>query len=133
VDRRAFIVTGIAALAVSGAAEAQQAPMYKIGVLGAAAGPGPSTEAFRQGLRERGWIEGQNIRIEYRWAAGKVERFQPLAEELVKLGVNVIVVPGNKAIFAAKQATSAVPIMMAFSNDPVGSGLVASLARPEAM
>jgi putative tryptophan/tyrosine transport system substrate-binding protein len=87
---------------------------YKIGLLGATAGPLPSTEAFRQGLRERGWIEGQNITIEYRWAAGKIERVLPLAEELVKLGTHVIVVPGNKAILFAKQATSTIPIVMAF-------------------
>jgi len=86
---------------------------------------------FRQGLRELGWIEGQNLVIEYRYAEGRAERFPDLAAELVRLQVDVIVTSsGEPAILAAKRATTTIPIVMAISADPVGSGLVASLARP---
>ena len=87
--------------------------------------------AFRQGLREAGWIEGQNCVIEYRLAEGRAERFPDLAAELVRLPVDVIVTAsGEPAILAAKRATTTIPIVMAISADPVGTGLVASLARP---
>jgi putative ABC transport system substrate-binding protein len=87
-------------------------------------------EAFRQGLRELGYVEGQNITIEYRYAEGKVERLPDLAGELVRLNVDVIVAGGTQAISAAKQSTSMIPLVMAVTADPVGSGFVASLARP---
>ena len=86
--------------------------------------------AFLQGLRELGLIEGQNLRLEYRSADGRTERFSDLANELIKLNVNVIVTRGTPAAFAAKKATENIPIVMAANGDPVGSGLVASLARP---
>ncbi len=86
-------------------------------------------EAFRQGLRELGYVEGQNIAIEFRSAEGKWERLPDLAAELVRLKVDVIVV-NTPAALAAKQATRTIPIVMAVSSDPVGDGLVASLARP---
>ncbi|MGH7834916.1 MAG: ABC transporter substrate-binding protein [Candidatus Binatia bacterium] len=88
------------------------------------------TEAFRQGLRELGYVEAKNIVIEYRWAEGKIERLPDLATELVRLKVDVIVTAGPTATRAAKKATSTIPIVMGFDNDPVGSGFVASLARP---
>ena len=90
----------------------------------------PTTEAFRQGLRELGYVEGQNIKIEYRWAEGKDERYAILAAELVSLGVDVIVAQGTQATVAAKQATNTIPIVVGGCGDLVGEGLVASLARP---
>jgi putative tryptophan/tyrosine transport system substrate-binding protein len=86
--------------------------------------------AFLKGLREFGFIEGQNLRIEYRSADGRTERFSDLANEVIKLNVNVIVTRGTPAALAAKKATDRIPIVMAANGDPVGSGLVASLARP---
>ena len=85
--------------------------------------------AFVQRLRELGWIEGRTIAIEYRWAEGRSERFAEIAAEFVRLKVDVIVTAGA-AVLAAKQATSVIPIVFAVADDPVGSGLVASLARP---
>jgi ABC-type uncharacterized transport system substrate-binding protein len=104
---------------------AQQA---RIGVL--ANEPSPMWEAFRQRLKELGYVEGQNIVFEYRWAAGQVERYPGLAAELVGLKVDVIVTVGNAATGAIKRATATVPIVMATSGDPVGAGFVTSLAHP---
>ena len=86
--------------------------------------------AFVQRLRELGWIEGRNVAIEYRWAEGRTERSAEIAAEFVRLKVDVIVTHGTASILAAKQATSVIPIVFAVAADPVGSGLVASLARP---
>ena len=86
--------------------------------------------AFVQRLRELGWIEGRTVAIEYRWAEGRNERFSEIAAEFVRLKVDVIVTQGTPAAIAAKQATSVIPIVFAVAGDPVGSGLVASLARP---
>jgi putative tryptophan/tyrosine transport system substrate-binding protein len=83
-----------------------------------------------QRLRELGWIEGRNVAIEVRWAEGRAERFVEIATELVRLKVDVIVTLGTASVLAAKQATSAIPIVFASAADPVGTGLVASLARP---
>src|SRR5881397_2173682 len=88
------------------------------------------TEAFRQGLRELGYVEGKNIVIESRYAEGKFDRLPALAAELVRLKVDVIVTAGPAATRPAKEATGTIPIVMGFDNDPVGSGVVASLARP---
>src|SRR5215475_5481848 len=103
-----------------------------IGFLGVTS---PSTisarvEALRQGLRELGYEEGENIVIEYRWAEGKFDRLPDLAGELVRLKVEVIVTGGPADTRAAKEATNTIPIVMGFDNDPVGSGFVASLAHP---
>ena len=131
IGRRALLdVAALAILAASITAEAQPARVYKIGYLGLAAGPVPSTQAFRQGLREHGWVEGQNIVIEYRWTGGKTEGLLGLVEELVRSRPDVIVTAGNKLVSFARTAAPSVPIVMAHSLDPVGSGLVASLARP---
>src|SRR5262245_39510817 len=87
-------------------------------------------DAFRQGLRERGYVEGKNLTIEYRWAAGKPERLPAFAAELVQLGVDVIVAHALTAVLAAKGATTTIPIVMVATFDPVRAGLVPSLARP---
>ena len=131
-DRRMFLGTLAGSLlAAPLAATAQQARVYKIGFLGNLPGPNPLTEAFRQGLRERGWGEGQNVTLEYRWGAGRSEEvLATLAEELAQLGVDVILTYSNKGVVAAKRGAPKVPIVMAWSLDPVGSGLVDSLARP---
>jgi putative tryptophan/tyrosine transport system substrate-binding protein len=83
-----------------------------------------------QRLRELGWIENRTVAIEYRWAEGRPERFAEIAAEFVRLEVNVIVTPATAAVMAAKQATSVIPIVFGAAGDPVGTGLVASLARP---
>ena len=88
------------------------------------------TDAFRQGLRELGHVEGKNIVIDWRWAEGKFDRLPDLAAELVRLKVNIIVAAGPAATRPAKEATATIPIVMTNDSDPVGSGIVASLARP---
>ena len=110
----------------------QAAKVARIGFLEASS---PSAiaariEAFRQGLRELGYVDGKNVAIEYRYAEGNFDRLPALAAELVRLNVNVIVTGGPTAIPAAKAATTVIPIVMAFDTDPVGSGFAASLAKP---
>jgi len=129
----AMLATGL--LTAPLAAEAQQTGrVSRIGVLAAqspAASAGSTPIVFlRQGLRELGYIDGQNIVIEWRWAQGKPERFPDLAAELVQLKVDVIVAAANEAIRAARGATTTIPIVMVFSADPVDQRFVASLARP---
>jgi putative ABC transport system substrate-binding protein len=119
--------------ALGSVAEAQQVKKApRIGFLGAtdASANTARIEAFRQGLRELGYTEGENIVVEYRWAEGKAERLPELAAELVRLKVAIVVTAGPTATRPAKEATSTIPIVMAFDNDPVGSGFVVSLARP---
>ena len=132
VRRRRFLITAGALLAAPLAAEAQQAAkIARIGYLAfnlAASPHGP--EAFRQGLRDLGYVEGRNLVIEYRDAEGKFERLPALAAELVALKVDVILAPSTVAALAAKQATRTLPIVFAAAGDPVSSGLVSSLARP---
>jgi putative ABC transport system substrate-binding protein len=133
--RRNFIsfVGGAAAWPL--AARAQQQAMPVVGLLGAA-GPDDvevarNLAAFRRGLAETGYVEGQNVRIEYRWAEGHYERLPALAAELVARNVDVIVNEGGApSVLAAKNATSKIPIVFHTGNDPVAEGLVASLARP---
>jgi putative ABC transport system substrate-binding protein len=112
--------------------QAQQAKkVHRIGYLSAGTSSSEALrlEAFREGLRQRGYVEGQNIIIEVRYAEGRPERLPDLAADLVRLKVDVIVT-GGTLVRAAKDATSTIPIVMLFSSDPVGNGLVASLARP---
>jgi len=113
-------------------AEAQPAKIPRIGHLNAPSlsALAARTEAFRQGLRALGYLEGKNIVIEYRYAEGKLDRLPALAAELVRLKVDIIVSTGPSVTRAAKEATSTIPIVMAFDTDPVGNGFVASLARP---
>jgi len=132
-DRRAFLTVAAVGgfIAMPAVARAQQAgKVYRIGYLSLRSGPITQDEAFRQGLRELGYVEGRTLIIEYRWAAGKYERVPELAAELVRLKVEVIVTVDTRTIEAAKRATSTIPIVMAAAGDPVGSGLVDSLARP---
>ena len=120
-------------LTVAVIAEAQQpTKVPRIGYLSAASPSANSAriEAFRQGLRELGYVEGKNIVIEWRSAEGKLDRLPALAAELVRLKVDVIVTGGPTATRAAKEATATIPIVMAQDTDPVGNGFVASLARP---
>ncbi len=113
------------------AANAQQpARIPRIGILRSGSPPDPFVEAFKQGLHELGYVEGQNISIEYRWAEGRDERLPGLAADLVHLKVDVIVASGPAPVLAAKQATTTIPIVMPISTNPVKLGLVASLARP---
>ena len=121
------------ALAAPLAGEAQQvAKVARIGVLvsGSPATHGFMMDAFRQSLRELGLVEGHNIRLEFRWAEGKLDRLPDLAVDLVRLGVDVMVVGGTPAVRAAKQATSTIPIVVWGASDLVAAGLVAGLARP---
>ena len=120
-------------LALNFSAEAQQLTrMPRIGFLIASsrASNAAREEAFRQGLRELGYVEGRNIVIEWRFAEGKIDRLSAFAAELVGLKVEVIVTGGPADTRAAKDATSTIPVVMSFDNDPVANGFVASLARP---
>jgi len=131
IDRRAFLGT-LALLAAPLGVEGQQAgKVYRIGIMFVGSvGPHAYLDAFRQGLRESGWIEGKNIELEVRAADGKLERLPGLAAELVRLKVDVIFAPNNPTAEAAKTATTSIPIVMAAVGDPVGKGLVGSLSRP---
>ena len=120
-------------LATASFAEAQQAgKIFRMGFLdkSSASGMAVLMDAFRQELSKLGWIEGKNITIEYRFAEQKSERLPELAADLVRLKVDLIVVTATPAAAAAKKATTTIPIVMANDGDPVGEGLVASLARP---
>jgi ABC-type uncharacterized transport system substrate-binding protein len=135
-DRRRFLAsTGAVLLGAPLAAEAQPGgKIPRIGFLVASSASDAAIarwiEAFRQGLRDLGYVEGRNIVIEYRYAGEKYERLPALAAELVRLKVDVIVSHGTPGPLAAKQATSVIPIIMTSAGDPVASGLVSSLARP---
>jgi ABC-type uncharacterized transport system substrate-binding protein len=141
VDRRRFLLTSLGgALAAPVAAEAQAvAKVYRVGLIfttspvSEMAGPEPvhpSARAFVQGLRALGYVEGKNLILEGRSAEGRFERFGDIVAELVRLRTDVIVAPGDVAPRAAKTVTTTVPIVMATAEDPVGAGLVQSLARP---
>jgi putative ABC transport system substrate-binding protein len=131
--RRTFLCgLALGTLSAPLAAEAQQ--MQRVGRLGVLTGQSlegsPWAYALRQGLSDLGYLEGQNIVIEWRGARGRVERVSDLAAELVKLEVDVILADSNPAVAAAQKATKRIPIVMVFPTDPVGFGFVASLARP---
>lgn len=132
--RREFIALVASAIACPIGVHAQQqvGKVFRIGYLGVSS---PSDrprllDAFRQRLRELGWVEGQNIVIEYRFAEGKLDRLQDLAADMVRLRVDVIVSLGTQGVTAAKNATETIPIVMIAVRDPIGIGLIASLARP---
>ncbi len=132
IDRRAFI-GGLSAAVVGAPLRAyseQVREVLRIGVLEAGAPPHPFVEAFRQGLRDLGYTEGQNIAIEYRWAEDRPERLPALAAELVGINVDIIVTGFSPGAKAAQNATSTIPIVFIAVGDPVGVGIVRSLARP---
>jgi putative ABC transport system substrate-binding protein len=128
------VVLALTLFAVPLAADAQQAgKVPRIGFLRltSASDRPPLLDAFRQGLRELGWVEGQNLVIDYRYAEGRVDRLRDLAAEMVRLKVDLIIVSGGtQGATAVKNATETIPIVMIAVRDPVGTGLIASLARP---
>jgi putative ABC transport system substrate-binding protein len=128
------LIALVVAFALCGAVASAQQPakVLRIGFLdsGTASGSAVLVEAFRQELSKLGWIEGKNITVEYRFAEQKTERLPELAADLVRLKVDLIVVASTPPALAAKNATTTIPIVMANVGDPVGAGLVASLARP---
>jgi putative tryptophan/tyrosine transport system substrate-binding protein len=127
-----FGLGAILFLLCSSALAQQRAKIPRIGFLtaGSLSAISVRVEAFRQGLRQLGYVEGKNIVIEWRSIEGKADRLPGLAAELVRLKVDVIVTAGPQATYTAKQATATIPIVMTFDSDPVGSGSIASLARP---
>src|SRR5262245_4227733 len=131
--REFFTLLGGAVMGWPLAVRAQQpAKLPIIGFLGAATASARSqwVAAFVQRLHELGWIEGRTVAIEYRWAEGRSERFAEIAAEFARLKVDVIVTYATPPVIAAKKATAVIPIVSAVMGDPVGTGLVASLARP---
>jgi putative tryptophan/tyrosine transport system substrate-binding protein len=127
-----FLVAVILCTLAAASAAQQPGKIFRIGFLdnSTASGIAVLSEAFRQELRKLGWIEGKNIAIEYRFSELKSERLPELAADLVRLNVDLIVTTGEPPARAAKSATTTIPIVMANAGDPVGSGFVASLARP---
>jgi ABC-type uncharacterized transport system substrate-binding protein len=134
IDRRTFLAgTGAVLLAAPFAAEGQQAgKVYRIGFLsgGSAVASKSFVQQFRQGLRELGYVEGQNIVIEYRWAEGQVDRLPQLATDLVRIAPDLIVAVAAQGAVAAHNATTSIPIVMVNVGDPVYLGLTTSLGRP---
>jgi putative ABC transport system substrate-binding protein len=132
VNRREFLGSSfLGFLATHLAAEAQPTgKLPRIGVLSSGRSTSPVLEAFRQGLRELGWVEGQNIVIDYRVTDGRIDRLDDLAAELVRLGVDVIAAGPTPPALAAKKATGTIPIVMLGAASPVELGLIDSLARP---
>ena len=134
IARRKFLATlcGAAAVAWPLAARAQEAgKIHKVGYLSPSL-PSVYSPLLFDNLRELGWIEGKNVTFEYRFAENRLERLPELAAELVRLNVDVIVAVGTLGPLAAKRATTTIPIVMLSAGDPLGTGLVDSLARPVA-
>src|SRR5262245_21604560 len=132
-NKKIFWPLTLLLLAAATFADAQQTgKVFRIGYLdpSTASGSAVLLDAFRQELSKLGWIEGKNIPIEYRFAEQKLERLPELAADLVRLKVDLIVASGAPTPLAAKKATSTIPIVMTISVDPVGAGLIGSLARP---
>lgn len=125
--RRLLIALGAAALP---ALAQQQKRMFVIGYLAPIVPPDPRLEFLKQGMRDFGYVEGRDYRLETRWGEGKLERMPALAEELVRLKPDVIVARSSPSVLAAKKATRTIPIVMPLSSDPVADGIVESLARP---
>lgn len=131
VERREFLIATGALCAAPLISQAQQpTKVRRIGVITSASPESARGRALREGLREFGHVEGQNIAFEWRVSGGRAERFPDFAAELVGLKVDIIVAPDNPAIAAAQNATKTIPIVMVLATDPVGTGFVASLARP---
>jgi putative ABC transport system substrate-binding protein len=130
--RRLFIgvLSGVVAGWPLAAHGQQEGKVPRIGYLSLAPGPSSRSEALRQGLRDLGYVENQNIAIDYRWAADNLDRLREAAAELVHLNVDVIVTGGPQATLVAKKTTATIPIVMAVDYDPVDAGFVGTLARP---
>lgn len=134
-SRRAFLTAGLAVTVAPIVAAAQppgKVPRVAVFTTGSLAPFAHLLEGFKQGLRELGYEEGRNIRVEIRYGESKPEQFSLIAAELVRLKVDVIVALPNQAVAAVRQATLTIPIVMPIGADPVGVGFVASLARPGA-
>lgn len=131
-DRRWFLCRGLACLLAGSAPSFAQAAgkVHRVGYLSARATHGAVDDAFVQGMRELGYVVGRNLAIEYRWAGNDLNRLRQLADELVRLDVDVIVTATTAGTRATMRATTTIPIVMAASADPVAAGLVASLGRP---
>jgi putative ABC transport system substrate-binding protein len=125
-------VLGAVSAITAGAQEPKAGKIMRIGRLSplSAEADSPNLEAFRKGLRERGWVDGRTFTIESRFADGKSERLPELAVELVRRQVDLILTGSNPGALAARKATGTIPIVMVTTGDPVGAGLVTSLARP---
>jgi len=131
VNRRAFIASGVSLLATPFAADAQQTgKIWQIGYLSPAEGYNPIDQAFERSMKNLGYVDGQNIRLERRYSRGQSGAFQPLATELVGLGVDLLVAWSPGGAFAAQRATSQRPVVFLAVGDPVATGLVSSMARP---
>ncbi len=132
IQRRDVLITAGVIVAAPIFARAQTTgKIPRLGFLfGGASGPSPDIDAFRRGLRARGYNEGQNIAVEYRFANGQIGQLAELAAELVRLRVDIIVAPSTPTAVAAKRATGTIPIVFAVVADPLGAGLIASLSRP---
>jgi putative ABC transport system substrate-binding protein len=132
VRRRQFIPLAAAAIVWPASAIAQTARKPTIGFLGSGTSSSQRhvAAAFVQRLRELGWTEGSNVLIDYRWAEGRAERYAEIAAEFAKLNVDVVLASGAASVAAAKQVSSVTPIVFPVVNDPLGTGLIASLARP---
>jgi putative ABC transport system substrate-binding protein len=130
--RRRNFITGFASMTAAWplAAHAQQGGRKIVGRFGAGSATDPATNVVTEALRELGWVEGENVVFERRYAENRPERLPEMAADLVRLKVDVIIAGGTLAPLAAKRATSTIPIVMSAAGDPLGSGLVASLARP---
>ena len=129
--RREFIaLVGAAVAAMPSAASAQRSAIAVVGVLSPEGPKTGNVDGLIEGLRALGYVEGRNIRFEYRWAEGKFDHLSELAADLIRLKVDVIVAFVTKAAEVAKNQTSTIPIVMVGVGDPVGAGLAASLARP---
>jgi putative ABC transport system substrate-binding protein len=133
VDRRAFVAGTLSVLAAPLGAEAQQAGrVARIGVLASSteANFGPSVKVFREALQAAGWVDGQSLTVDVRYAGEQYARIPELAAELVRLKVDVLVTLGTPATLAAKRATTTIPIVMESLSDVVSTGVVPNLARP---
>jgi len=135
VKRRDFItLVGVSAAWPLAAGAQQGARMRRVGVLANLAAEDPQTQArhaaFLQGLQQLGWTVGRNVRIDYRWSAGKIDNIRRYAAELAALAPDVILAPGTSSMGPLLQATQTVPIVFVLVSDPVGAGYAASLARP---
>jgi len=130
VDRRAFCVAAAASALSAAAARAQTEKTKIVGFLSSAAEPARRHRDFRTDLEKLGWVDGKNVRIEFRFGAGRPERLAAMADELVKLKADVIVGQSTPAVEAARGATREIPIVMGMAADPIGSGFVANLGRP---